>query len=387
MNFDVLYSIAIDLINKKRTNNGNFSNNDFVCVLMTEHNSIFTGMSVSDIKDGKLVSSCAEYETIKIMMGSNETRIKALVNVNVASLMPSIPCDSCKKLILDINAQNSDCLIMKPDKTFCALQDINSNVNDDVWGMGWDDDEIQSNGYNVNPTTDFNAFNPMQTPNPMQNGLNSAQSMDNPMPSNPVSPNRFGTASVYTSKYIDNPMPNNPINPSMMGNSSMYNSRYINPMPNSPINQPAINMNKSSTFQAISINANPLSYQPANAQNSAVSSTLQAMSLKSSKSVFGTSNDTNGNNNSQSSSIFRQRLKDIMDDDNILENTSTPTPNVDKIDDDKPTKKSILNTDNPKKDTNRKILTKKELKALAKEKKKQAKKNSKIIEAMEKQSN
>ncbi|MGN1411037.1 MAG: hypothetical protein ACI4WH_00820 [Oscillospiraceae bacterium] len=381
MNFDVLYSIAIDLINKKRNNNGNFSNNDFVCVLMTEHNSIFTGMSVSDIKDGKLVSSCAEYETIKIMMSSNETKIKALVNVNVANLTPSIPCDSCKKLILDINAQNSDCLIMKPDKTFCALKDINSNVSDDVWGMGWDDDELQSNGYGTNPTMNLDAFNPMSQSSQSQTNINATQSMDNPMPNNPVTPNKFGTASVYTSRYIDNPMPNNPVNPNMMGNSSVYNSKYVNPMPNSPINQPAINMGNSSTFQAISVDFNPLSYRPSNTQNPAVSSTLQTISLKQSNTVLG----NNDSNNSKSSSIFRERLKNIMNDDIISESTSS-SPNLDDIDEDKNNKKSISNTTKSKKDTQVKNLTKKELKALAKEKKKQAKKNSKILEAMEKQS-
>lgn len=382
MNFDVLYSIAIDLINKKRANNGNFSPNDFVCVLMTESNNIFTGVTVRNIENGKLISSCAECETIKIMMSSNETKIKALVNVNVYSLLPSIPCDKCQKLMLEINEQNSECLIMKPDNSFCALKDITINTNTsnstDDWDMGWDDNDNTNDTSTMNTNINLDAFNPM---------ANNSINQDNPMPNNPVTPNRFGNASVYTSRYMDNPMPNNPvnpnmmgnssmynsrymnpmpnnpINPNMMGNSSMYNSRYMNPMPNSPVNPSAINMGNSSTFQAISVEFNPLSYQSANSQTNNVSSTLKTASVSQTKRSA----------NSSSSSIFKQRLQSIMANDISPE---TPTDTNPTTNDDT---NKLHNTSNNK-------LSKKELKAIAKEKKKQAKKNCKILEAMEKNS-
>jgi cytidine deaminase len=421
MNFDVLYSIAIDLINKKRANNWNFSHSDFVCVLMSGNNNIFTGMSVSDIKNGKLVSSCAEYETIKVMMGSNETKIKAMATVNVSSLMPTLPCDDCKKLIVEVNPENSDCMIMKPDNTFCALKDIGTDVNDDVWGMGWDDDDSFGAGASVGSNVNMEAFSPNMNATQSVNPTDTSNT-DNPMPNNPVAPNKFGTASVYTSRYVDNPMPNNPMQPNMVTNaynssmysrynpmpnspispnmvgSSMYNSNYItsnyvNPLQNSPMNQSAINMGNSSTLKAVSIDFNPLAYQNENS-NKENTSTLQTVSLKQSGTLNQQPTEAGKN-------VFKERLKNIIADEDIMEDgETTPPPASEPIEDvtskphrfgkpkdkdkDKDKSKEKSKDKEPEKvSTNG--LSKKELKALAKEKKKQAKKNSKILEAMEKQ--
>ena len=162
MNFDILYSIAVDLISKKKVNSTPFGSkfNEFVCVLMTQANSIFTGVSGNAIKDGKLVSACAEYETIKIMMNSNENKISALVTVDCQTLLPCIPCDDCKRLLLEINPENAGCFIMTSNKSFVKLKDLSSNKNksamiDDIgtsWEEGWDDDAtVDNNIYNKNP--------------------------------------------------------------------------------------------------------------------------------------------------------------------------------------------------------------------------------------------
>lgn len=308
MNFDILYSIALDLIKKKNTEIIN--DTDCVCVLITQNNSIFTGVNSVTIKHGKLVSLCAEYETIKIMLNSNESKIKALVVVNYKTLLPCIPCDDCKKLILEVNSENVNTLIMQPDKSFVKLSVLLNNpkstesFDQSIWESGWDDDDntIPSNTNNqVSSINNYNSFN---------------NSMEfNPMPQSNINRNN-------STSYIYQP-----------------NSGFINSSTNSSVYMESIN--------SISV------------------STLQTSTVNKSNSTFVQQKPVIENNR------FKENLKNIMSTKDILSNISTDSTSQN------------LN-DIPKPKTDKYIPSKKELKALAKEKKRQAKKNIKIMQDIEK---
>ena len=305
MNFDILYSIAVDLINKKKVNNTPFGSkfNKSVCVFMTQANSIFTGVSGSAIKDGKLVSVCAEYETIKIMLNSNENKINALVTVDCQTLLPCVPCDDCKRLLLEINPENAGCFIMTSNKSFVKLKDLSSNKNksalvNDIgtsWEDGWDDNITVDNSiYNKNP----------------------------------------------------------------------YDS----------IQQATLNSNSNnksvSTLQVKPLSANAMPYQSslkssfANSVNGV--STLQT-AVFSKQDTTSIQNDFSTNSEVDVKTRIKERLESIMATDDIEKSSSTSNLQLDRK-------------------LPKETLSKKELKSLAKEKKRQAKRNSKILQSIEKRS-
>ncbi len=332
MNFDILYSIAVDVIQKRSVQTQNV--NDYVCVLMTQNNSIFTGISTSTIKDGKLVSVSAEDEAIRIMRNSNENKISALVVVNVHNLKPCDPCDSCKMLMLEINPENLQCLIMQEDKSFIPLSEIVDEVEQSIWDDGWDGmegfnemDSISTSGNNI--------FNP------------SGKTL-----------NRRKDISSNSTSIDFNPVPQR---------NSMY----------------TINSNASGYME--SINA---------------SSTLQTAVVEKSNSTFA----RQANINSQQNSRFKEMLKDIIADDEPKSNPIQGIQDEKNLDmglteeKEQPKKKFKFTSSNSvslnikakasekNNFTEKKIPSKKELKLLAKERKKQAKKNIKILESMEKHS-
>lgn len=324
MNFDILYSIAIDLINKKDSIMVN--DTDCVCVLITQNNSIFTGVSGNAIQNGKLVSLCAEYETIKIMLNSNETKINALVVVNYKTLLPCVPCDDCKKLILEVDSENASTLIMQPDKSFIKLSALlNSSkpldaFDQSIWESGWDDND------SFNATNNTNPFSNIQT----------TPSTVNSIP-NVVNSNQFNNSMGF------NPIPQPMINRNN-SMSSIYqpNSKYISSNINNSVYMDSIN--SVSTLQTATIEKSNSTFaqQQPNVENNRFKERL--------KNIMGTE-DVTSSNNTNSSNSFSQNLENI------------PKPNI-----------------------NKDIPSKKELKALAKERKKQAKKNIKIMQSIEKHS-
>lgn len=334
MNFDILYSIALDLIDKKNSNGSGigFKPKYYVCVLITEKNSIFTGISGSDIKNGKLVSICAEYETIKIMLGSNESRIKAITVVDAYTLLPCVPCIECQNLILSVNANNVDCLVMQPNKQFTPLSDIYSSSNilneDYQWNDGWDTQSVPT------PVTDMSTLqtsNSMFSPNVAEEKkpivFNSEQTIQSlhtfqAMPTKQVKPLSNGFSAIPVSRGSSR----NSIESSMYLNNS-------NPIPQAPVSSGR------GTFSAYNAN----------------SSTFKAEPISSFKTTFSKSMET-----TTQSSLFKERLNGIISTNYKVEE-----------------KAEIFNKDFQRPEPKYSI---KELKALAKEKKRLAKRDIKLVE-------
>jgi hypothetical protein len=303
---------------------------------MTQNNIIFTGISTSTIKDGKLVSVSAEDEAIRIMSNSNENKISAMVVVNVHNLKPCTPCDSCKLLMLEINPSNLDCLIMQEDKSFIPLSELVDEVEQSIWDDGWGETDFGMDSISMN---DSNIFNPNSNINRLQNISPKPTSIDfNPIPQRN---SRYSTSSY--------------------GNS---NSAYMETINGTSTLQTAVVEKSNSTF---------FRQANANQQNSRFKEML--------KDII--SDDTITNSNSPAPTL-----------------TTTPEPNLEPQEDinDNKYKVNVSQSLNVKAksrpfkstskmlDETRKVPSKKELKLIAKEKKKQAKKNNKILESMEKHS-
>lgn len=145
MEYEYIYSIALDLIEKRKKNNSNFLHYSTICVMVTDKGNVFSAFNrYIMLENNQIENSCAEKEVLKIISKTNENKIKAFVVVDCSTKLPIIPCNDCKLKILDINKDNSNCWIMLHDKTFSKFYEIyaistSENVNDITdWTEGWD---------------------------------------------------------------------------------------------------------------------------------------------------------------------------------------------------------------------------------------------------------
>lgn len=145
MEYEYIYSIALDLIEKRTKNNSNFTHYSTVCVMVTDKGNIFSAFNkYIMLENNQIENSCSEKEVLKIMSKTNESKIKALVVVDCSTKLPIIPCNECKLQLLNINKDNYNCGVMLPDKTFSKLYETYTNstsedINDVTdWTEGWD---------------------------------------------------------------------------------------------------------------------------------------------------------------------------------------------------------------------------------------------------------
>ena len=77
MNMQELYDSAINIMNSIKASGGNYATYDSmsVSVVLSESGKPFTGMNSATIVDGKLKSTCSEYNAITSMMLAGETKI------------------------------------------------------------------------------------------------------------------------------------------------------------------------------------------------------------------------------------------------------------------------------------------------------------------------
>lgn len=300
MEYEYIYSIALDLIEKRTKNNSNFTRYSTVCVMVTDKGNIFSAFNkYIMLENNQIENSCAEKEVLKIMSKTNENKIQALVVVDCSTKLPIIPCNDCKLQILNINKDNYNCWIMLPDKTFSKLYETYTN----------------STSENINDVTDW------------------TEGWDSPQPDKP-------TYEKYT--------------------ADSTNSLFIEEV-------------KNRTF---------------------VSSTSSTGSKGSSKYSRKTS-FTSRNENSRDS-IYRSRINSILEDSSnpTIDNSKKEVKNdnqsllrkrlsqlIDLEDSDETTETSSNNVETPKKVVHQYEYTKKQLLSMAKEKKKQAKKDRKILDS------
>ena len=124
MKYDIIYSIATDTVRNRALNRVNINQDDTISVLMSKSGATYIGFNSMDIKDGRLVNSCSEKDAIKNMLTKGESIVSAIVTINAFTLIPVLPCSECVNLILGINAENTQCLVVSPNKKYIGICDV-----------------------------------------------------------------------------------------------------------------------------------------------------------------------------------------------------------------------------------------------------------------------
>ena len=79
-----------------------------LCVLMTESQQIYAGITGVKISAGQLMRACPEYNAIMAMIAVGETRVEKLITVSYAQHEVSQPCEGCLELLVRVNKDNVD---------------------------------------------------------------------------------------------------------------------------------------------------------------------------------------------------------------------------------------------------------------------------------------
>lgn len=323
MNFNELYNIALDVLSEKKSNGFGFSVNDnsTITVLSTPQGDIIKASNGSVIKNGQLQNTCSEYEAVTSMMKSNKNRIENLITLDIESGNFVIPCNNCLDLIIQINPENLDSNVMVGVNETVKLHTLISN-----------NDDIKSN-------TNVTVIEDKKGLDSFENWLDgweddSTESNDNFGVDNTDDVKSISSEkSVKSISFDDNPIPNKPDNSTKKIASSYYQSKYLNSAPN-PVSSSVTSMN-STTFKK---------------KNNEISDRMRQ----------------NGLSEKDKKDFNKQRLYNAFTVENVLNVNGTQSNNV------------------AFEVAEKQTLSKKELIKLAKEKKKMAKKDAKILEASNK---
>ena len=275
MNLQELYNTAVSIMKryKASANKAELYKDKFVCVIFTEKERVYSGMSETKTEDDTITNTCAEYNAISAMMAANETRIKCIITVGFNDDKITLPCDKCKEYMLEIDEGNINSSVAISKSESVKLESIlpsalKKNGNDEAAenqsnNTSGDSDDFMNGKTTVDFVTDFkedeeNPFyeppvqektessdtteekplcemytnKPAQvkvlfsTPNhSVQNNMGIPNQMQNAIPSQPSPQGYNNQMNDYNSMYGNNPMYANPqgnAGNNMYGNNPMY---------------------------------------------------------------------------------------------------------------------------------------------------------------------
>ena len=104
------YNLAVKLMDNIRQLEPNLvsSRDAELCVLMTESEQIYAGITGVKISAGQLMRACPEYNAIMAMIPEGESRVRKLITVSFAHREVSQPCEGCLALLCRVNHENRD---------------------------------------------------------------------------------------------------------------------------------------------------------------------------------------------------------------------------------------------------------------------------------------
>ena len=113
MNTDAILSAAQSAAINLIESGAFISASDTVCSIESASGRIYTGVSRSDRNN---MPVHAEAEAVQNMLAAGETVIRGLILISTQDMISLLPCNNCIGYILSLAPENSECMIMMPDR-------------------------------------------------------------------------------------------------------------------------------------------------------------------------------------------------------------------------------------------------------------------------------
>lgn len=127
MDFEVLYSMALDIIHKRE---GIVNTKDKNVCIIEAGSTIFTSITSYEVIDNVLYTQCAEKKAIQSMIQANITNINQMIIVNCKTLELMLPCQECVDMLVDmVNKYNLTAILHISNNNSVYLKDLKSVLN------------------------------------------------------------------------------------------------------------------------------------------------------------------------------------------------------------------------------------------------------------------
>lgn len=112
MNTDAILSAAQSAAINLIESGAYVTASDTVCSVESASGKIYTGISRSDLN----MPVHAEVDAVAALLAAGETVIRGFILINTQSRTPILPCNNCIGYILSLAPENSECMIIMPDR-------------------------------------------------------------------------------------------------------------------------------------------------------------------------------------------------------------------------------------------------------------------------------
>jgi cytidine deaminase len=117
--FNQIYSAAMEVINSVAASRGFIEPNTTVCVIYTRSGRLFNGVSVNDVH--------AEIEAVRNMQSFGENAVDSIILVDASSRVAMLPCFNCISMIISMNPMNNSAVVSMPDRAVSFQEVLSQN--------------------------------------------------------------------------------------------------------------------------------------------------------------------------------------------------------------------------------------------------------------------
>ncbi|MDE6004095.1 MAG: hypothetical protein K2G88_01760 [Oscillospiraceae bacterium] len=147
-----------------------------LCVLTTDKQTVYAGITSVKINDGKIMRACPEFNAIMTMIASGEITVEKLITISFSTKEVNQPCPECIKLLCDTSPDNKDTEIYVSPNQFSKASELLSS-----------DTPIMQEEKSAPAKADFTAVSEVTAPESMINKENKTNKANkaskNPLPS------------------------------------------------------------------------------------------------------------------------------------------------------------------------------------------------------------
>lgn len=159
MNVNELYNTAKKYADMLKQEKSAFVSDDSsLCLIVTDKNELFTGVTGVRISGGKAETVHAEFNAIMSMKAADQAKAKQMITILFKDMSVAKPCDDCLDLLFRLSEDNNGCAVMTAPDSAASAMSLRFGTSDDSADMfsGFDfDDEPAADTSSLGAPADY----------------------------------------------------------------------------------------------------------------------------------------------------------------------------------------------------------------------------------------
>ena len=150
MDMTALYNIAKGFVNKIKHEKPAFAegSGSALCLILTEDEQIFSGISGMGIQDGNIVNYPAESIALTAMFSAGKYRAKQIMLLSIEDCSVSAPCTECLNMLLHLDKDNELCeAAISEEKSVTVKKLLSGDISEESASETSDKDSDEASGH------------------------------------------------------------------------------------------------------------------------------------------------------------------------------------------------------------------------------------------------